>query len=260
MQWEDEGIALGILPYGEHHGIAHVFTLQHGHARGLIYSRHKAALGAGALLDCRWSARLPEHLGTFSLEMRLNVPAALLPSPTHLLLVSSLCRLLFDSLPQGMPYEALYQRTQTFLQHAVGGTPLALLEAQYCWWEKHLLADLGYGLDLTECALTGATEDLCYVSPKTGRAASRAAARPYQEKLLPLPGFLRLDTAPDTRVTGAEVVQGLTLTEHFLRQFIYGPRDKPVPAIRRRVGESVAARKNSDKNSDKNSHETSDKD
>ncbi len=103
--------------------------------------------------------------------------------------------------------------------------------ARYVGWECGLLAALGFGLDLTRCAVTGAEGDLAYVSPRTGRAVSRAAGRPYHDKLLPLPEFLRLQTP----AAAVDIERGLALTEHFLKHHLLLPQGRPLPPARARL-------------------------
>jgi DNA repair protein RecO (recombination protein O) len=108
--------------------------------------------------------------------------------------------------------------------------------ATYVQFELLLLGDLGFGLDLSACAVTGAAEDLAYVSPRTGRAVSRGAAGEYAARLLPLPGFL-LGTG---RAAEAEVGAGLRLAGHFLRKHVFGPADRPLPLARERLAQRLA--------------------
>ena len=96
-------------------------------------------------------------------------------------------------------------------------------------FEAGLLQDLGFGLDLSRCAATGSTDDLVYVSPRTGRAVSRAAGEPYHDRMLPLPPFM---LSAQQGLLEGDVGQGLDLTGHFLEQFVFAPLNKPLPPAR----------------------------
>ncbi|MDB5418068.1 MAG: hypothetical protein JWP50_1487, partial [Phenylobacterium sp.] len=101
--------------------------------------------------------------------------------------------------------------------------------AVFVRYEAGLLEELGFGLDLSRCAATGALDDLIYVSPKTGRAVSRAAGEPYKDRLLALPPFL---LSAQGRLAPGDVAAGLALTAHFLEAFIFNPVNRPLPPAR----------------------------
>ena len=141
--------------------------------------------------------------------------------------------LLSVTLPERDAHPALYARTLELVQ-ALGAA--ADWPARYAAWELALLAELGFGLDLERCAVTGGAEDLVWVSPKSGRAVSREAGAPWAERLLPLPAFLRGWEAPPGK---AEVLAGLALTGFFLEAWVApGLPREALPAAR---GRAVAA-------------------
>jgi DNA repair protein RecO (recombination protein O) len=221
MQWTDEGIVLGVKRHGETSAIAELLTRQHGRHLGLVRggfgSRLKPVLQPGNSVSALWRARLDEHLGHYTIEVVKSRTASIFGARhavygvTHL---ASLARLL----PERDPHLALYDALIEILDRLDDAALVAPLVARF---ELQLLSELGFGLDLAACASTGATADLIYVSPKSGRAVSRTAGEPWAEKLLRLPAFL-LD--PAAAAAGADVADGFALTEYFLTRHVLEPR------------------------------------
>jgi len=222
MEWTDDGIVLGTRRHGEANVILEVMTPAHGRHLGLVRggggSRLRPVLQPGNSVRVVWRARLDEHLGNFSVEgLRLRA-ATFLSAPhavygvTHL---AALCRLL----PERDPHPAVYAALETLVEHIHASS---LFAAEVVRFELGLLAELGFGLDLACCAATGTREDLIYVSPKSGRAVSRQAGAPWQDKLLHLPAFLR-DEAPEPPSVD-DVTAGFALTGFFFARDVLGPR------------------------------------
>ena len=165
-------------------------------------------------------------------------PAAALAmeDPLALALLSSACAIAADALPEREPYPRAFHALVSVIAHLAGGAEGVL--ADYLRWEALVLTELGYGLDLASCAVTGARDGLTHVSPRTGRAVSAEAAAPYVDRLLPLPGFL-LDG--DDPGDAAAWDAGLRLTGHFLERGAFGARHRPVPEARHRLADRVAA-------------------
>lgn len=240
MEWRDEGILLAVRPHGESAVIAEVFTPGHGRHAGLVRggaSRKLApVLQPGAQLDIAWRARLEDHLGNFTVEPIRSRAAVSLGDRLALAGLGAVCALLSFSLPERETHPRLYRQTEQLLDLLEQGDlwPLAYLR-----WEMSLLEDTGFGLDLTACAVTGATEGLAYVSPRTGRAVTQAGAGDYADRLLPLPPVLRGEgDAPD-----AEVVAALRVTGHFLENHL-APElgTKPLPEARARLVRLIGKR------------------
>jgi len=243
MEWRDHGILLGSSRHGESAAIIDVFTEAHGRHAGVVRggaSRRVAPLlQPGAQLDLLWRARLEEHLGSYQVEPLRSRAAAALSGRLALAGLNVVTALLSFCLPEREPHPRLYRRSEQLLD-LLGQDeiwPLAYLR-----WELALLEELGFGLDLSRCAVTGATGGLAYVSPKSGRAVSRAGAGDWADRLLPLPPCLRGEgEAPD-----AEVAQALGTTGYFLeRKLAPALGHKPLPAARARfvdVFERVAGR------------------
>jgi DNA repair protein RecO (recombination protein O) len=231
-RWEDEAIVLSARPHGEGHAIVAVLARGHGHWRGHVRggasSRGRGGWQPGNLLAVSWSARLADQLGHFVGEP-VAVAAAALDDAWALALLASACAVAEAALPEHQPHPFAYAGLAALLARLGEGAGLA---ADYVRWEVALLAELGYGLDLSVCAVTGRREGLAYVSPRTGRAVTAEGAGDWAGRLLPLPAFLVGAAAGP-----GEVAAGLRLTGHFLARDVFGQTHRPVPAARRRLAE-----------------------
>ncbi len=191
MDWTEDGIVLAARKHGEASAVVQLFTRGHGRHAGLVRggagSKARGVYQAGNLVAARWRARLAEHLGSFTCELVRSHAAAILDDPLRLAGLASACAVAEATLPERHPYPELYDAFAAMIG-ALANDPA--WSAVYVHWELTLLGELGFGLDLGRCAATGATDDLVYVSPKSGRAVSRLAGEPYRDRLLPLPGFL----------------------------------------------------------------------
>ncbi len=230
MDWQDEGVILSMRPHGETAAIIDIFTRDHGRHAGVLRGgqsrRMTPHLQPGTQVRADWRARLGEHLGTFAIEP-LYSRAHVLGDRLALAGLGAVCALLQVSLPDRAPHPALWAATLPLLDRlGQPGWPAAYLR-----WELRLLEELGFGLDLASCAVTGATEGLAYVSPKTGRAVTRAGAGDWADRLLPLPAGL----AGDGPLSPAAVVQGLALTSHFLARELEQTHHRPLPEARGRL-------------------------
>jgi DNA repair protein RecO (recombination protein O) len=239
MNWSDEGIVLAVRPHGETAAVLELFTRAHGRHAGLVYGgrsrRLRPLLQPGNHLDASWKARLSDNLGYFGIELRKSYAALAMQNPLALAGLSSLCALA-QVLPERDPHPNLYEVTVFLLEYL---EEPAVWPALYVRWELALLDELGFGLELDRCAATGSTEDLAYVSPRSGRAVSAAAGAPYRERLLPLPAFLT--RARGGPVTAGDIREGFRLTGHFLEMRVFLPRSLSMPEARRRL-EALLAR------------------
>ena len=223
MEWTDDGIVLGTRRHGEANAILEVMTPAHGRHLGLVRggagSRLRPVLQPGNSVHVVWRARLDEHLGTYAVE-GLRLRAATFLSAAHAVYgvthLAALCRLL----PERDPHPAVYAALETLVDRFDASE---LFAAEMVRFELDLLAELGFGLDLACCAATGARDDLIYVSPKSGRAVSRQAGAPWQDKLLHLPAFLR-DDPPAEPPSADDVTAGFALTGFFFARDVLGPR------------------------------------
>ncbi|CUH86860.1 DNA repair protein RecO [Phaeobacter sp. CECT 5382] len=240
MEWRDHGILLTRRRHGEGAAIIDVFTEGHGRHAGIVHggaSRKKApVLQPGAQLDLLWRARLEDHLGSYKAEPLRSRAAAALSGRLALAGLNAVTALLGFCLPEREPHPALYKRSEQLLDLLAEEEvwPLAYLR-----WEMALLEELGFGLDLSACAVSGRNEELAYVSPKTGRAVSRQEAGQWVARLLPLPPvMLGQGDAPDH-----EVAAGLRTTGHFLEaRLAPSLGNRPLPEARGRFLDAFARR------------------
>jgi DNA repair protein RecO (recombination protein O) len=231
MDWRDTGYVLAARRHGESGLIAELLTLEHGRHAGLVRGgqtpKRRALLQPGNRVAASWRGRLPEHLGSFECELVEAHAARFLDDPDRLAALAAASALLLAALPEREPHPDVYASFAGLL----GAVDSPSWAHAYVLWECGLLAALGFGLDLGSCAVTGATDDLTHVSPRTGRAVSSAAAAPYRDKLLPLPGFLWRES-PASR---ADIAAGLALTEHFLLHHLLAPHGRGLPEARVRL-------------------------
>ncbi len=233
-QWASDAIALSARKFGENDAILEVFTPDRGRTAGLVYGgtskTKRALLEPGSRLALAWKSRSDEQLGFFeTIESRGGGPAALMDDAAALSALSSVAALLQAATPERSHCIGLYEATEILLDalHDTSGWPVL-----YIRWEQGFLSELGYGLDLSKCALTGTMEDLAWVSPKTGRAASRAAGEPFADKLLVLPPFL---LGGQNKAQSGDVADGFALTGHFIGRELLDPLRKTMPEARARL-------------------------
>jgi DNA repair protein RecO (recombination protein O) len=240
MEWRGAGILVAVRRHGESSAIIDVFTETHGlHAgvvRGGAGRRMGPILQPGAQLDVVWRARLEDHIGSYTVEPIRSRAVAAMSDRLMLAGLNAVTSLLSYCLPERQTHPALYRQTEQLLD---------LLEHPEVWplaylkWEMALLAEVGFALQLDVCAVSGVTADLGFVSPKSGRAVSRAAAGEWVDRLLPLPDILRgIGNAPDL-----EVFEGLKTTGHFFHSqvaVILGGH--PLPEARARFVDAFSRR------------------
>ena len=230
MEWRDEGIILGLRRHGETSAILEVMTRAHGRHMGLVRGgrsrRKQPVLQPGNRVDLLWRARLDEHLGTFQAEALEMNAARLMDSAVAvygLQVMAAHLRLL----PERDAHAALYETLGVMIEHLDDADAAGELVARF---ELLVLDELGYGLDLSECAATGARDDLIYVSPKSGRAVSREAGAPWRDKMLVLPAFLRRGSGQHGDAAALE--DAFRLTGFFLARHVYEPRGISEPDAR----------------------------
>jgi DNA repair protein RecO (recombination protein O) len=232
MDWSDEGIFLSGKPLGEANLIAEVLTLEHGRHLGLVRGgrsrRIRPTLQPGNLVRVTWRARLAEHLGGYNVELMEAHGARALDDPRALSAIGMLGEMV-KLLPERDPHPELYATTLHVLRSFAEPK---VWPALLVYWEIQLLQELGFGLDLTSCAATGSTEDLAYVSPKSGRTVSREAGAPYADKMLPLPRFLIDSAGP---LAPSDIVAGFELTGFFLQRDALSPHGLKFPDARARL-------------------------
>lgn len=237
IEWRDEGAVLAVRKHGETSVIVDVFTENHGrHAgvvRGGISRKMTPHLQPGGQVSVTWKARLEDHLGTFTFEPVKGRAAAVMDDPLALAALNAVTAMLAFVLPEREAHGYLYVDSMRLLDR-LGTDPMWPLA--YLHWEVSLLEELGFGLDLSACAVTGSHEDLIYVSPKSGRAVSRAGAGEWADRMLPLPQCL----LGQSSLNFTEISQGLTTTGHFLSRIAAELSDRPMPAARDRLLDRIA--------------------
>src|SRR5437762_9096012 len=179
MEWTEEGIVLTARRHGESSAIVTLLTREQGRHAGLVrggFGRaQRGLLEPGNRVRARWRARLAEHLGTLTCEPVDSTAAALLDDPLRLAALSAATGVAEAALPEREPHARVHDGLQALLDLLRGPATIAVWGQAHAGWERDLLADLGFGLDLTRCAVSGTAEGLAFVSPEAGRAVSRAA-------------------------------------------------------------------------------------
>jgi len=218
MDWRDSGILLAVRRHGESAAIIEVFTEQHGRHAGVVQGgasrKFAPILQPGAQLALTWRARLEDHIGTFSVEPIKSRASGLMEDALRLAAFGAIAGLLTQAMPEREAHPAMYLQTLTLLDHLATGEDWI---ADYIGWEMLLLRDLGYGLDLSECASTGSRDDLIYVSPKSGRAVSQGGAGEWAAQMLPLPPVMRGGAVAG----GEDIINALKTTGYFLEHRLF---------------------------------------
>lgn len=231
MEWRDEGLIIGVRRHGESSAIVELMTRAHGRHMGIVKGgrsrRMQPVLQPGNTVGAVWRARLEEHLGLYTIEPVRQRAAALMESGLALAgvnLIGAWLRLL----PERDPHEGLFEMVEALADHL---TDPRLAPALMARFELAVLSELGFGLDLDRCAATGARADLVWVSPRTGRAVSRAAGEPWADRLLPLPAFLS-DASPGEGASREEIENACRLIGYFLERDVLKPRGMQEPEAR----------------------------
>ncbi len=237
MQWRSEGIVISAKSHGENHLVLGAFTRDYGYHKGYVFggngSRKRPLLELGNLLDLKWSSRFEDQLGTFTIEPVENYASSFFHDATRLCALNSMAHFL-HFLPERQPHEMLYGETLNMLAVLREGKKWYL---RFVLWELSFLEALGFALDLSRCALTRENSGLCYVSPNTGRAVTKAAGAPYADKLLSLPDFLQ-NPSVSVNVTNynlTDIRRGLALTEFFLDKMLKEHFCTGMPEVRGRM-------------------------
>ena len=231
MHWSEPGIVLAVRRHGETSLVAHVPTRGHGRHAGLVHGgqgrRGRTVFQVGNAVELTWRARLDEHLGTYAGELAVGHAARVMEDPLRLACLAAAAAMAEAGLPEREAHPRAYDGFSDLLEaldQDRGWAPA------YARWELALLAELGFGLDLSHCAATGSTTDLVYVSPKSGQAVSQAAGDTYRARMLPLPAFLISEAQPDREA----ILDALRLSGFFWEQRVFQPNGRKLPAARTR--------------------------
>lgn len=230
-QWSDHGFVLSVRPHGEGGAVVGVLTEHHGRHAGYLHgaqsTKKRGLLEAGTLVAIDWKSRVADQLGSMTLEQESGLPHGILDDPLKLGALLSACSLCDAALPEREGHAGLFHGFKTMMEMMNN----EIWAAAYIFWEIALLKELGFGLDLTKCAVGGDAKTLAYVSPKSGRAVSYAAAGPYKEKLLELPAFLKPNGGP---FDPEEIYKGIRMTGHFMEHWVFAHHTKGIPDARLR--------------------------
>lgn len=241
MEWQDQGLVLSTRRHGERDAILEVMTAEHGRHLGLVRggrsSRQAPSLQPGNRLTLTWRARLEDHLGQFTAETLESRAGVVISDPVALHAVTHLGMLL-RLLPERAPHRNVYDAADGIC--AFLGQP-GVLGPVLIRFEIMILTELGFGLDLGLCAATGSSEELIFVSPKSGRAVSRVAGAPWAEKLLPLPPFLN-NPGPVVTASAGEIADGFRLVGFFLERHVFDPRGLSHQGARAQVVAGILGR------------------
>ena len=233
MEWRDEGVLLSVRKHGEGSAIIEVFTEEHGRHAGLVRGggarKMAPILQPGAQLSVEWKARLEDHLGSYTVDPIKSRAVQIMGDRGALAAMGTVSALLCLGLPEREANAPLYARTINLIDALGEETDWP---ARYALWENALLTDMGFGLDFSECAATGATQDLVYVSPRSGRAVSREGGKDYADLMLPLPRFLRMD---DPTEDSDAVNDALRTTGHFIKTWLMPALGRELPPARDRL-------------------------
>jgi DNA repair protein RecO (recombination protein O) len=239
MEWDSPAIVLEARPYGEGDAIATLMTEAHGLHRGLVkggLARANAAIWQpGSFVQVRWTARLTDQLGAFRGEPIHASAALVMDDAMALAMLSAACAVAEGALPEREPHPRVFEGLLRLLTRLPQGEQML---TDLIKWETVVLAELGYGLDLTACAVTGRSDGLAYVSPRTGRAVNGDAAGEWADRLLRLPGFL---VGGDTAIV-EDWRDGLRLTGHFLARDAFGHHHRSLPQARTMLYDRLEAR------------------
>ncbi|MBL4804166.1 MAG: DNA repair protein RecO [Alphaproteobacteria bacterium] len=227
--WKDQGIVLSARPHGENGAIVSLLTEEQGrhagYVRGAQGTKLRGSLEVGNIVDASWQSRTSDSLGSFSLELSRGTAALFMQDPIKLSALQSACALCDEALPEREKHAGLYHGLCALFETLESD----IWGAAYVMWEIAFLKELGFSLDLTQCAGGGDNGALTYVSPKTGRAVSAEQGEPYKDKLLNLPPFLKPESG---EINEQGVLEGLRMTGYFLEHWVFTHHSRGVPPAR----------------------------
>jgi len=231
MDWTAEASLLSVRPHGENGAIIEVLAKEQGRFVGFVRGgtgrTMRPVLQVGNRVKANWRARLSEHLGTFTIEPLKARAALAMHDPLHLSALMTACALV-RILPERHPYPKLTDIFEEVLDE-LGNSAIWPIFVRF---ELALLEEMGFGLDLSNCAVNGTADDLTHISPRSGRAVSARAAEPYIKKLYPLPPFFLNPTA---QATPAHIHNGFAVTGHFLQDRLFAHLERELPEARARM-------------------------
>jgi DNA repair protein RecO (recombination protein O) len=210
--FSDIGIIISVRQHGESGAVIHVLSENNGKCGGYVNGaqasgRLRSVLQQGNIVSVDWQSKSEGQLGRFDVELEQDISASLLSDAKSLLAVQSACGLMDMFLPDREKQDALFHGTCALLNILKTDQ----WPAVYITWEMAFLKEMGYGIDISKCAVSGVTDNLTHVSPKSGRAVCAGEAEPYKSKLLDIPQFMQGHELADD-----DIAKGLKLTGYFL--------------------------------------------
>jgi DNA repair protein RecO (recombination protein O) len=234
MRFEAKAIVCTLRSHGEHGGVVRLMTADHGlqaaYVRGARGRRMRPVLIAGNIVEAQFSARTETQLPQAAIEL-VHSRGPLLSEPLPAAAIEWVTVLTATVLPEGQFYPRLYEALEGLLDAIEAAPSASGWGSALVRYELLLLAELGFGLDLERCAVSGTSDELVAVSPRSGRAVSALEAEPYAGKLLALPRFVR----EGGFATWKEIDEGLALTGHFLVRDLLTERSQPLADARSRL-------------------------
>lgn len=251
--WEDQGIVLSARPHGDTGAVVSVLTEEHGRHAGFVHSgtssKNRHVIERGNVVDVHWNARTTDSLGTYKLELQRNTASALWDDPVRLAALHACCALCEAGLPEREVHSGLFQGMAVLLETLTGD----IWQAAYIYWEIAFLREMGFALDLTRC-VAGGTDELLYISPRSGCAVSAEKGDAYKDKLLLLPEFLKEGGGRD--YTNADILKGLKMTGYFLQNRVFAQHSKGIPQERLLFQDHFAKYEGSNNETDELKHGT----
>ncbi|MCR4623956.1 MAG: DNA repair protein RecO [Alphaproteobacteria bacterium] len=224
MQWQEQSIILSSKPFSENCRLVSVFNRSMGKTSGLVKGT-KSVIQKGDISDVTWKGRNADQLGTFKIETVFSPFSFVFENPLEILAIDSVCTLCSNGLPDRAPHGKLFDSVKRFLLDLVHKDWLL----NYVLFEKMFLSEVGVGLSLSQCAVTGKKDGLFYVSPRTGKAVIKEVGEKYKDKLFILPKFL-LDA--DEKPSNEDILMALKITQHFLKIYFCGISSRELPMSR----------------------------
>lgn len=239
-EWNDKGLILSTRPHAETAAIVTILTAEHGRQVGFVHggqsSKKRGMLQPGNLVHVTWQARLEEHLGVIVADLITPYASTILDDAFRLAGLSSLCAITQVALPEREPAPAVFEATDLTVKMITDPDTDDYWVRAYVSWELGMLSIAGYALGLERCSVTGATEGLAYVSPRTGAAVTEIGAGIHKSKLFPLPSFLGgINVQTPQKTLEEDLLDGMELTGHFLAKKVFGQAHQPLPSVRERL-------------------------
>ncbi|MBH88041.1 MAG: DNA repair protein RecO [Pelagibacterales bacterium] len=220
MKWQDKGIVVSLKKYGENSLILNLFTENHGLHAGLVkYSnskKNRSVFQIGNIFNIEWTGRLEDQLGYYKTEIENTISHYIINNHLKIDALITQTSLINKLLADRQVHSSLFLETLNFI-FCINKNEKFWIE-KYIKWELKFLSELGFGLDLNNCAVTGSTNNLQFVSPKSGRAVSLNGAGKWKKKLFPLPNFFL--TKNINNHDKSELLKGINITTYFLNQYV----------------------------------------